>query len=377
MKITSHAPPVQTSSGSRPPVCLTQPAAANPGDQVNLSGSSTLGSKQENARRFQFDGPARQALQVASPATPFLATVLFLSDLDGTWLSPNKENREALDEGVQQLKQEAADKGVDLQFGYISARPLPRIHQEDLPEADWTVANNGGYVYDREAALGEGVPAQDWEAHKRTFGFNADRAFEVAHELLNDPKFSGLEVSSVGKVVNNPAADACKEIATLCIHNDSIHLAADEGPAQLQADAFEAPSQVEEFARQLTQRLQEEGAKFEQSPVYPFHGKPYTMFDLACVDKGDAIEYLREKENLKHDHIIIAGDGGNDIAMMLNPEGEDDGRRAIVVGPNSSLREAAQQVEKAIIQDADQDCSLAVLDGLRQHVEEIIHQVTA
>jgi hydroxymethylpyrimidine pyrophosphatase-like HAD family hydrolase len=348
-----------------------------PGDQVHLSGTSDVSGKQETVRRFKFDGPARQALDVASRATPFLATVLFLSDLDGTWLSPDKENRKALDEGVQELKHEAAAQGVDLQFGYISARPLPRILQEDLPEADWTVANNGGYVYEGDPTGNKAIPAQDWEAHKHTFGFSADRAFELAEELLQDPRFSGLEVSSVGTVVNNPAADACKEIATLCIRNDSIQFEEGESLEQLQSECFEAPRQVEAFAQALTQQLQAEGAKFEQSPVYPFHGKPFTMFDLACVDKGDAIEYLRDKKGLKTDHIIIAGDGGNDIAMMLDSRGQDDGRRAIVVGPNSSLREAAQKVQNALIQEANQDCSLAVLDGLRQHVQEILEEVTA
>ena len=326
---------------------------------------------QGNVRRFKFDGPARQALEVAGNATPFLTTVLFLSDLDGTWLSPNPENRKALDEGVQELKQEAASEGVDLQFGYISARPLERIQQEDLPKSDWTVADNGGYVYQGK----EVKVSEDWEAHKQTFGFRADRAFEIAHELLKDPRFSGLALSSVGQVVNNPAADACPELATLCIHNDSIHLGSGEKPRHLEAESFRAPRQVQEFAHELSAQLKAEGAKFELSPVYPFHGKPYTMFDLASVDKGDAIQYLRDQQKISPDHVIIAGDGGNDIAMMLDNEGHDDGRRAIVVGDNSHLRKAAKHVENAIIQDPEQDCSLAVLDGLRQHVHQIVDQL--
>jgi len=335
------------------------------GDQVNLSRTQpTPGTaKFSQIHRVQYD--------VSTGVTHSLVPVLFLSDLDGTWLSPNPDNRKALDQGVLELKEEAATKGVDLQFGYISARPLERIQQENLPPSDWSIADNGGYIYKNE----EAAPAQDWEKHKATFDFTSKMAFEAAQELLKDPKFAGLSVTSVGKVVGNPAADACPDMAAICIQNDSVRLAAGESKKQLEADNFDAPSQVEAFAQAIGARLQEEGAQFQQSPVYPFHGKPYVMFDLASVNKGDAIAYLKEKENLRPDHIIIAGDGGNDIAMMLDQQGQDDGRRAIVVGENSKLREAAKAVNRAIIQSPQEDCSLGVLAGLRQHVEEIIAQV--
>ena len=335
------------------------------GDQVNLSPTKPTAGK------AKFSQIHRVHYDVSTGVTHSLVPVLFLSDLDGTWLSPNAENRKTLEQGVLELKQEAASKGVDLQFGYISARPLERIQQENLPPSDWSIADNGGYIYKNE----EAAPAEDWEDHKRTFDFNSKMAFDAANDLLKDPKFAGLSVTSVGKVVGNAAADACPDMAVICIENDSVRLAAGEGRKQLEADNFDAPSQVEAFAQAISARLQEEGAQFQQSPIYPFHGKPYVMFDLASVNKGDAIAYLKEREKLRPDHIIIAGDGGNDIAMMLDQKGKDDGRRAIVVGENSKLREAARGVNRAIIQSPEEDCSLGVLAGLRQHVQEIIAQV--
>ena len=333
------------------------------GDQVNLSPAQACpaSGKWAQVQRAQYE--------VASGTTRSLVPVLFLSDLDGTWLSPNPENRKALDEGVVALKQEAREKGVDLQFGYISARPLERIEQENLPDSDWSIANNGGYIYSTEGK------DPSWEDRKRAYGFTASRAFEIAAELQKSPQFAGLDVSSVGKVVGNPAADGCPESASLCIHNDSVRLTRGESKEQLESEHFTPPSQVQAFADAISKELRKEGAEFQLSPVYPYHGKPYVMFDLASVNKGDAIAYLKEKENLSSDHIIIAGDGGNDIAMMLDQQGKDDGRRAIVVGENAKLRAAAEGVSKAIIQSPDQDCSLGVLAGLRQHVEEIIAQV--
>ena len=329
-------------------------------------------------QRIKYDVANNKTLEIAGHTTPLLTTVLFLSDLDGTWLSPIPANRKALDEGVVELKQEVRAQGVDLQFGYISARPLQRIMQEGLPASDWAVANNGGYVYqsggsDRASAQQD----SDWEARKGASGFSADKAFEAAQEVLAEPQFANLSVTSVGKVVGNPAADACPSIASLCIHNDSIDFAANESPAQLQSETFSAPHQVEEFAHEVSAKLEAEGAHFKLSPVYPFHGKPYVMFDLASVDKGDAIAYLRDKNHLPADHVIIAGDGGNDIAMMLDEAGKDDGRRAIVVGGNSKLRLAAANLNRAIVQNPDEDCSLGVLDGLRQHLGEIVAQVAA
>ena len=334
-------------------------------DQVNL------GPTKPTPANAQFSQMHRVLHDVASGVTHSLVPVLFLSDLDGTWLSPNAENRKTLDQGVLELKHEAASKGVDLQFGYISARPLERIQQENLPPSDWSIADNGGYIFKKE----ETAPVRDWEERKLAFDFTSKRAFDSVQELLRDPQFAGLSVTSVGNVVGNPAADACPDMAVICIRNDSVRLAVGETKEQLEADNFDAPSQVEAFAQAIAARLQEEGAQFQHSPVYPFHGKPYVMFDLASVNKGDAIAYLKEKGNLRPDHIIIAGDGGNDIAMMLDQKGQDDGRRAIVVGENSKLREAARAVNRAIIQSPEEDCSLGVLAGLRQHVQEIIAQV--
>ena len=338
--------------------------AAGPADQISLSGTM------KSTAKACWLPPLRAQYDVATKTTRTLVPVLFLSDLDGTWLSPIAANREALDQGVVELKQEAAQRGVDLQFGYISARPIERIDQENLPESDWAVANNGGYIY-----TAGGAKDAKWEEHKQAFGFNANRAFEIAQELLKDPKFKGLDVSSVGKVVGNPAADACPESASICIHNDSVRLNRNEDKDQMESDAFKAPTQVQAFANAISKQLRKEGAEFQLSPVYPFHGKPYVMFDLASVNKGDAIAYLKDRENLSSDHIIIAGYGGNDISMMLDQQGKDDGRRAIVVGENSKLRQAAKGVSRAIIQNPEEDCSLGVLDGLRHHVEEIIAQV--
>ena len=76
------------------------------GDQVNLSPmkSTPVTAKWAPVQQVQVD--------TAGAVTRSLVPVLFLSDLDGTWLSPNAKNRETLDHGVLELKQEAREKGI-------------------------------------------------------------------------------------------------------------------------------------------------------------------------------------------------------------------------------------------------------------------------
>ena len=257
-------------------------------------------------------------------------------------------------------------QGVDLRFGYISARPLERIQAENLPAANYAVANNGAYIWTNDGV--QQTLDSSWEQRKLQSGFRAERAFELANQLLKDPRYAGLRAQTVGEVVGSDGADACPDMAGFCFANESVRLGRGERAAHLDPEHFRAPRQVQQFAGELSRLLQKEGAEFSISPVYPFHGKPYVMFDLASVNKGDAIRRLSEREQVSPDHVIVAGDGGNDIAMM------GDGRRAIVVGGNSALRKAAAELPHAILEDPSVDCSLGVLAGLKQHVAEIARE---
>lgn len=314
--------------------------------------------------------------------------VLFLSDLDGTWLSKNKANRQALDDGVKELRDEFAQRGVDLKFGYVTARPPERVAQENLPTPDFTITFNGGRIdtgtglisgsaggYLRTAAL------SSWEAVNMASGFTADLALKECQALLSSGSFGDLSVQTIGQVVKNSAADDCQHAVHFCFDHSNIALTEAEKvdangnsiPDLFEQETFQAPAQIQSLTEALSQSLQAAGISHEVSPVYPYHGKPYLMFDVATptANKGDAVDFLRDQEGVGKSHLIIAGDGGNDISMMRDGEGGDDGRRAIVVGPNKGLRDAASGLSHAIIEPADKDCSLGVLHGLRAHLEQI------
>lgn len=206
-------------------------------------------------------------------------------------------------------------------------------------------------------------------------------AVEDAKEVLADGKFGMMTLNTIGEVVQNPAADDCKFATHLCFPLSNVSLTEAEKtdanqdgiPDILQPATFKAPEQLLNFSTELNLQLKNAGSEYEISAPYLFQGKPYAMLDIASplANKGEAVAYLRDQEGVSHDHLIVAGDGGNDISMMRDHLGRDDGRRVIVVGADAGLRQAGSGLSNAILQDPDADCSLSVLDGLRRHLEAI------
>lgn len=327
--------------------------------------------------------PMDTFLHSSSSLTP----VLFLSDMDGTWLSKNPDNRRQLDEGVVKLKADARDKGIDLEFGFVTARPPARVMSENLPaQADWTITHNGGFIHqglpqERDAAgvLVDKQPLASWNELNQGSHFDSAKALSEANKLVQTPAFSNLHIETVGQVVGNSAADACPYVTSLCFQDASIQLGQGETAEGFKDEQFHSPDQIENFANQLHERLNMAAVKSEFSPVYPYHGKDYVMFDVAAApaNKGNAVSFLRDTLHATPDHVIVAGDGGNDISMMRDAQGHDDGRRVIVVGANRDLRAQASGLAHAILQDPQQDCSLGVLGALQTHLREIEAELAA
>lgn len=322
---------------------------------------------------------------------PLAKKVLFMSDLDGTWLSKEPKNRAKLDREIGEIRDEYREKGVDLHLGYITARPPERVEKENLPSSDWTVTYNGAEIhqgdpgdFQADGKFLSNPGSEEWASRNAETGFSVQAALKGAEALLKEERFENLAFKTVGQVVENPAADANSFTTALCFNLADLRLKPSEqadlnanGLADiLEKESFAVPAQVGEFVEALGQNLESQGIGHEISPVYLFHGKPYLMFDVASplANKGDAVTFLQKTEDVSPSHTIVAGDGGNDIAMMKGSQGEDEGRRVIVVGGDSKLVESASELSKAIIQPADMDSSLAVLSGLRQHLDEIVSE---
>lgn len=319
--------------------------------------------------------------------------VLFLSDLDGTWLSKDPEQRKALDEGVLQLREEYRKQGIDLKFGYVTARPPIRVSQEGLPRQDYTITYNGGYIHpgppghETEDGYVIAPPLQEWDNINKACNFSTEEARQALDELLERDEFQGLRFQTVGEVVHQPQADANPYVASYCFDQDSIRLTFDEQadfnengiPDIFETETIGVPDQLARLQQELDAALSQQGASHELSPVYPFRGKPIMMFDAAAstADKGEAVQFLMEHEGITPEHLIVAGDGGNDIVMMRAPDGTDDGRRAIVVGGERTLYDAAGQLRHVAMRPPEEDSSAGVLAGLRQHLQEIVSGLKA
>ncbi|MEW6284329.1 MAG: HAD family hydrolase [Candidatus Eremiobacterota bacterium] len=329
--------------------------------------------------------PARPFAWTPTPVTPPLtpgwvgpplAKVLFLSDLDGTWLSPDPAHRKQLDQGILKIREEAWNQGIDLRFGYITARPPGRVGQEQLPDPDWMVTHNGGTIHRGPT---DPDPVRSWEEVQRLSGFDAARVTEIMGRVRQAPDFANLRIETVGHVLGRPEADDCDYMATFCVRQDSLNLDPGETPEILQPDTFRPPGQVERLVQSLSRELEATGMKFKISPIYPFHGQPYVMFDVAApeANKGSAVDFLRERLGIDADNVIVAGDGGNDLSMMTARDGHDDGRRAIIVGANAFLRMAAARLKGAKVRPEDEDCAMGVMSGLREHLQEIAARIRA
>jgi len=304
-------------------------------------------------------------------------TIAIISDIDGTWKDANPElavYANILDNSVRQIKINCAKVGINVLHGHITARPDMRVLKEGLWRSDYTFTDNGAIIH-------KGSPRRihakslKWANILDKSNFNNNKFFELSHELGLDPKYKNMEIKTVGAVVNNPAADACQYISTLCISNNTIKLDSLNGETEELFDKahYKTPSQVQEFMNDLKSKMNDIGMKAEMSPAYLFSGKPYVMFDTAAekANKGDAVDVFTKYLSPKN--IIVAGDGGNDIVMMKN-----DGRSVVVVGNDKKLRESVSSLDKdlVVIEDnPEKSCSMNLLSGLIKIIKIKSHEL--
>lgn len=306
-------------------------------------------------------------------------TALILSDLDGTWLCKDAAARAKLDAGVQELMDTYDKKGLNVLLGYITARPPARLLKEALPESHLSVTYNGGTIHEGLPIEGK-KPFGAWLSLNDKFNFDSSKVLSLAKKLGQDSKFNNLEIKSVGEVVNNPSADDCKYVATICIPINSIKLAQKETAAMLDEKTFKVPSQVNKYVAALKSNLKKQGVVYDINKPYLFSGKPIVMFDISTpfANKGNAVDFLLDELKIERNNVIVAGDGGNDIVMMANklsPEG--DGRKLVVIGPNAQLRgEASGKYKSTVIMRPDTEpSSLGVLQGIKNYLSEIFEKV--
>jgi len=259
-----------------------------------------------------------------------ITRTLLASDLDGT-LIPLERDAHRLRE-VEELVT-ALESTPGLGLAYVTGRHLSLaaegIAEVGLPAPDWFVCDVGTSVYRRSGD-----------------SFMADTAYRSQMRAA----FGGLSGTDVRAAVG--------EI-------DGIELQEDEKQAEFKVSYY-TEGRHEPFVATVRARLDEAGAKANVVASFdPISERGLLDVLPAGVAKDYAVRYLHDHAGVGEDHLVYAGDSGNDRAAMLC------GYRVIVVGnadtalKDDLVRESAARGITERIYFAKHPYARGVLEGLR------------
>jgi HAD superfamily hydrolase (TIGR01484 family) len=224
-----------------------------------------------------------------------------------------------------------ASEGV--QLAYVTGRHLSLAEQGiaevGLPKPDWFVCDVGTSVYHREVA-----------------GFQPDETYREAMRAA----FGGLGGADVREAVGEV---------------EGIELQEEEKQAEFKVSYY-TRGRHEPYVGVVQSRLDTAGARINLvSSFDPVSGRGLLDVLPAGVAKDYAIRYLHEHTGIDAEHLVYAGDSGNDRAAMLS------GFRAIVVGnADEVLKEELKRASAAKglserLYFAQEPYAAGVLEGLR------------
>jgi len=223
---------------------------------------------------------------VLSDMGPVLAT-----DLDGTFipLDDAKEQHDALAEFHA-----AVDSG-GLGLVYVTGRHtesvLRVVEEQSLPRPNWIICDVGTTI------------------------------------LANSP--SGFQLvcgyrDFVAQRVDGQLASAMGEIIT---PNEDLVLQEKEKQGLFKLSFYCCQSQVEEHAERLDRQLANLALPYRATySIDPFNGDGLIDLLPQGIDKAGALRWWMQSNSLRWDHVVFAGDSGNDFAALTS------GLRAILVG---------------------------------------------
>jgi len=255
---------------------------------------------------------------------------LLASDLDGT-LIPLERDAQRLRE-VDELVS-AMEASEDLMLAYVTGRHLSLaqagIEDIGLPSPDWFVCDVGTSVYRRTNA-----------------GYEADEQYRRAMRTA----FGGLSGEEVRAAIGR---------------FEGLELQEDEKQGEFKISYY-TRGRPEPFVEAVRSRLDAANAKVNLVTSHdPVAGRGLLDVLPAGIAKDYAVRYLHDHTGVDEQHLVYAGDSGNDRAAMLS------GYRVIVVGnADPALKEdlRAESIARGIagrIYFAEHPYARGVLEGLR------------
>lgn len=266
--------------------------------------------KQKNSEAVKFSGKIPYGKKLTK------AKLFIISDLDGTLVDKDKFN------GLNELKQWIGDKKDKIVFGVASGRNKEITKQAfsdyNLPYPDILICSAGSEIYYTDKL----IPDNGWESH---IEYQWKRK-ELANALN---KFPGLRLQEddaqwkfkISYYVDNNFTD--DDVADLYKYLDD---------KKLRAKIL------------LTEN--------HYLDVLPFR-----------ASKGSAVRYLSYKWKIPMEHIITAGNSGNDIDMLKGKA------KGIVVANYSPELEGLRK--NKLIYFSKNNLSEGVLEGIKHHVLSI------
>lgn len=266
--------------------------------------------KQKNSEAVKFSGKIPYGKKLTK------AKLFIISDLDGTLVDKDKFN------GLNELKQWIRDKKDKIVFGVASGRNKEITKQAfsdyNLPYPDILICSAGSEIYYTDKL----IPDNGWESH---IEYQWKRK-ELANALN---KFPGLRLQEddaqwkfkISYYVDNNFTD--DDVADLYKYLDD---------KKLRAKIL------------LTEN--------HYLDVLPFR-----------ASKGSAVRYLSYKWKIPMEHIITAGNSGNDIDMLKGKA------KGIVVANYSPELEGLRK--NKLIYFSKNNLSKGVLEGIKHHVLSI------
>jgi HAD superfamily hydrolase (TIGR01484 family) len=259
-----------------------------------------------------------------------ITRTLLASDLDGTLIPLERDAKHLSEVGELVAALEATPS---LRLAYVTGRHLSLaeegIAEVGLPRPDWFVCDVGTSVYRRSG-----------------HHFEADTAYRAEMRAA----FGGLDGTDIRAAIGAI---------------EGIELQEDEKQAEFKVSYY-SKGRHEPFVEAVRERLDAAGASVNLVASFdPVSERGLLDVLPAAVAKDYAVRYLHDHAGIAEDHLVYAGDSGNDRAAMLA------GYRAIVVGnADRALKEDVSAVSAARglsgkIYFAEHPYARGVLEGLR------------
>jgi HAD superfamily hydrolase (TIGR01484 family) len=237
---------------------------------------------------------------------------IFAFDLDGTFLQGNKKELENF------AKLASSQNHV---LVYVSGRQTAELDAiiEDyarqgmkIPRPDYYISSNGQYLYKNEN--GKLLADETWHSQISATDYNRDRVKSVMNDFIKqnqvNQKPAMLQFDYRPSEFNTEYlvdANIVKGLREKLSH----HLTQNGIQARVIMD-YVPPEDIQKSLPQLPEALQQ-----KVRPLLDHKGGIYVTI-ICAANKSDAVEYLRNKLNVDKNHVVAAGNAGNDISLATS-----------------------------------------------------------